>query len=744
VVGYCTTTSVGYCCTRAIPPVWWEQMRTLKRSLPFFLFFFVLFLVPIVHGTGLEDGLGVHWGFDENTGNLTTDDVNSYTAVPIEANTSFNWESNGIIGSSIDIYNDTPAINRTVSYGISDCNSNCVSNTSLSFWVYPFDTGYNTFQNVYHTSGAQSFQVGISGNTVKVYNTGVCITSNDVPLIQNEWNHVVVTFGTGVSDANIYINGDASNYTNVTGVISTCGITQPSAIDTIGVTRTGGGGSSRANYLYGSIDEIAYWNARELTETEAISLFNNGLGLPYNSYSLIAPSQITNFADIELGTNDLYQIYLNDFFSDYGSAYVSFPDDIAGANVFLTVDKTDNESSSYITPYIRVQLTPTGDDIRVRIFSNSTAFSSSVVFAVENGLGSASDYTGLSILGATSELSANPEQLASFVTPVTIPYNSFYTWDMDDFFNNYDGITIYIEDYITGLSTSITSNVNGSFSNYSINAFNISIIPSGSNKLSVRVSSNQTEVDIPLSINAFYQVANNSYNTLENSLTINIKEFGSVAVNPPVQIASLGDIIIEPTKSYTFRFKDFMQDYTGSAITFEDDASGTTVYVTDGVTYEQGNYTISIAGDTVRITAGSVELTQEMNIYGINQAGDLYIPFRLVIGTVDYGGMTTGTDIFRDSAGWFVSLFPNSDDLSFPARMSFVIMTMILSVILLMGISIFAGTNNFEPIVKFIIPMFLVVEFIFFIAIGYVPKTLVIVMVVIAVAIMYLLTSRNN
>jgi len=712
------------------------------------LLFLSLLIVPSVLSVGLLDGLGEHFDFDEGTGNSSIgdiDEINLSIRVATGHSPAGEWTT-GIIGSAINLdggdrYEADEDVNITSMQGIIS-----PQDYSISVWIYP--EVYDSYTAIYSRNDVGgytqvlTYEAGYLRNVVAGGGRTNCSISYIPPVLTNEWTHIVAA----VEDASttFYINGEES-YTEYEPAVS--GRCNPTSFGQNNYVGIGGVPLISTNSFNGSIDELSYWSSRTLNSSDVESLYNNGNGLSFESYSLALPEQIANFADIDMDSNDVYSLYFDSFFSNYEDITVSFVDEIQGANAYLTLNRNDNVTQTYNTAHLVVQLTPLGElfdnNVRMRIFSNETQFDTILSIVASNALGNVLDSVSLSVNGDTAETITNPNQIASIATPITLPYSSNYEWSMNNYFTGYDGLRVNFDDNFNGVSVELSVEKGDAQTSYNISQYKVFVTPEEDN-IRLKVYSNETTTNLVMTLSTFYQIANNSYNTLQNPLTVKIQQFGSVPTVPPTQIASLDTVYLEQGDTYTFKFKDYAQDYTGAGLYYEDESAGATIYSTSGDSYQQGNYTVTINGELVQITAVSSSYTQDFTLFYVNQAGELEIPFTVVIGSIDLGGTTQSSSSFRSLISWFMSLFPEASTLPLSTRMGFVLITILLFAGLLMGVAINAGGDAPEAIAKYVLPPVIFLIVIFFTALKYVPISITVMLVLLSGGILYILLGGNS
>lgn len=729
-----------------------------KKSLVVTPFLLLLLFIPSVNAD-LTINSGYYLDFSEQDG-LYANDSTTFGNNFSSSNDSVIWDSSGKIGGGTSIYIDTNVpqggyrwdSEPTVADQTARCLPSACHNFSFSAWIYPeslktnqfimhqeastgnehiasliYDAGFIKYQGVTGSSGSRQVWAAASN-----------------PVFTQEWSHVVVTVNDSYN-VTMYINGDKVDSFNIDGSSSIVG-------DDTGFEVHLGYGRATNLYFNGSLDEIGYWDSYVLTDEDAEALYNNGNGLSFVSFDLEAPEQILTFAPISMGQNDQELRFMNQFFSGYNDFTLSFTDEITGNNVFLEIEDTSViEQVNYTTPYLNVEVLSMGEtfqnNVRVKFNSNVTSFETFMVFCAGNSIAQAcSLQVPFSILGIDSDQVNNPKQIKDFKSPFKMSFLADYQFDMNDYFSGYDGIKVIYTHPVTGVFTTLQTEKDQTtvVDNNIVSVFSL---VTDNDTIRFRVFTNETQKTIPLTIGAFYEVTNGTFSTILDTMSLQIGQFfGDVFVNPPTKIKDIGTLQLDSGDSVSIFYTDYMTDFTGSSIDFEDGSNGLDVNLINGQTYEQGNFTVSIVKDKITITAISSSYEQEMFMGGVNQAGDLIIPFTVSIGGLDIGqSSSTGKGIFRSIVSWVTSLFPNSETIPFGTRMAFVFSTILGTLILfvLLGGLVSHG-EIIEPLIKYVFPVVAIVEVLFFIANGYIPISLIIVLTVIAGAIGFLATRGSS
>ena len=174
---------------------------------------------------------------------------------------------------------------------------------TVSLWVTGDFTTQGTSNSVfdfYATSRNNLFIRGTdAGGTPKLQiraqddggGSAAYVAGNQITVLDNQWNHIVVTWDTGAEEFKIYLNGNTTPVSSTT--ISDADWTPDGQLCTIGV-----------GWL-GSIDDVAIWNA--VLDADAVAaVYNSGkpFDLNYDRGNYDNASDLQAYWRMFNGTND--------------------------------------------------------------------------------------------------------------------------------------------------------------------------------------------------------------------------------------------------------------------------------------------------------------------------------------------------------------------------------------------------------------------------------------------------------
>jgi hypothetical protein len=235
----------------------------IKISLPLILLFTFLFSV-----SALEDCSDMVFWYsyddaDYNNGNVT------------DSSNASNHGNNGAI-NSIGIIDESMYMNRNyVDLGVADNIANGVA-FSHEFWIKPSNLINGRMLNIQDGSVFPRISYAVYGGDfdfTAVDNANAKAEFN-YPIQLNKWSYIVVTFD-GNNLWRLYINGtNVVNDTVATGAFS--GFDNDWTI--------GGNSALFDSSMYnGFYDNAGFWKGRELTPSDILDHYNNGVGKNYST-----------------------------------------------------------------------------------------------------------------------------------------------------------------------------------------------------------------------------------------------------------------------------------------------------------------------------------------------------------------------------------------------------------------------------------------------------------------------------
>ncbi len=153
-----------------------------------------------------------------------------------------------------------------------DLNSNTslrmTNDLTISVWFYPIKTSGD--QQIIRTglNTDSKYEMRVSNNNLlyEHYGSGWrAVTSAGVPILRNQFNHLLITRSSNGRDIAFYINGKSAGTANLAAPPDAGG----AAVTRIGALSVG------TRQVSGYIDELALWN-RTLTQTEILELYRRG------------------------------------------------------------------------------------------------------------------------------------------------------------------------------------------------------------------------------------------------------------------------------------------------------------------------------------------------------------------------------------------------------------------------------------------------------------------------------------
>jgi len=690
------------------------------------LFFFLL--LPMVSAVGLYNNLSYNFDFNEGTGTSITS--NGDLANGTQASQPFSWVT-GIEGYGSQLSGN---YTRWVTNKSSLISASTYQNFSVSLWFKPSAVSQNAKvwvgrDGTSNFINSLNYESGYFTYTLKGTGADYRYRAYAVPLPADEWVHV----GVSVNDTvpSLFINGVPQPVTNdsvITGSGSSgfnfqqfgCGIAS---------------GQTCASPFNGTIDEVSLWQNRILTASEFLSLYNGGASLQYADYGLSSPTQSASITSISLGVYETYDLYIDSYFDNYGELWVSYEDTIAGATVFLQLEKFADGSTSFNTSHLNVTLTPLFDgNIRVRFKSGSTQMATSVTFTALNSLGSVADTVSLNTAGAITNY--NPEQIASIVSPYTVYVNTNHTLFISEFFTNYNAVNLSWVDPFTGANESLfVRTLTQTSDTYTSDNLTVTLIDfAGKVILSLKSGDHPYITNFNLTVFnlgfAGVELGRASTNFLYQSVYVT-----NQTIAPPVQIANPVPIVLEANESKTIDVRDYAINYTSFQVYFADEEAGANVLLGGSNSYIGDNYQVILSGNTFRFVAKDTIYTQIINIRYINQFGDLHVP---ILFTINAGAYPTGNETgagYAANVGVFDNLFPPAESLTLRQRFNYVFYTILIITLIFL---ILSWNTEYISMGIVLAAAIDVLAIIYFIAIHYIPVIIPVIFGVLGIFVLYL------
>lgn len=223
--------------------------------------------------TSLLTNLVSYWPLDESSGNAA-DSVGGNTLV----------NQNTTTFGSAKILNGATVV-RASNQGFQVADNaalSIVGNLSISCWVSFTTSTQGHIVTKFGGAGNRSFRLWTTGTTniqfgVSSDGTALNNVSWTVALSTGTFYHLVLIYTASTHLAELYLNGISQGTQDVTST----SIFDSTAALGVGID----GGTDSLN---GKIDEVGLWS-KALTSSEAIALYNGGIGYPYGLFPSLFP-----------------------------------------------------------------------------------------------------------------------------------------------------------------------------------------------------------------------------------------------------------------------------------------------------------------------------------------------------------------------------------------------------------------------------------------------------------------------
>lgn len=201
----------------------------------------------------------------------------------------------------------------------------------------------------------------------------------------------------------------------------------------------------------------------------------------------------------------------------------------------------------------------------------------------------------------------------------------------------------------------------------------------------------------------------------------------------PQQIASVAPLQLGYTQSRSLRYSDFFIDYNNRFIEYVNPDNAQIVFVSEGNPNSNQCFTASINGDLVTIT--SKELSCQVNARLVVDDGNTGVySNEFSISVVDV--QETGSEYLNLVLG----LFPPANTISFSARMLYVVLALVFTA--LAGIILIFVYPSNTALVPIGVTAIILMEIVFFTAIGYIPIWVIAMATVTSIIVAILFFSR--
>ena len=227
------------------------------------------------------NGLVGYWPFNGNandvSGNGNNGTVNGATLTTDR------------FGVANKAYSFDPSLYQLINVGQNQL-LNSLNQVTISTWFFPnSNASYSHLVNKSNDLNNHQFILSTNNNGIYFYyNNASSFFQTTTSPIQNQWNHIVVTysFGSGSDNCKIYLNGNNIGNFVTTALLQT----------TIFNLKFGSFGNNNINTVKGKIDDIGIWN-RALTQQEITNLNSSSVPPPTPTCNITTADSILCIGD---------------------------------------------------------------------------------------------------------------------------------------------------------------------------------------------------------------------------------------------------------------------------------------------------------------------------------------------------------------------------------------------------------------------------------------------------------------
>lgn len=366
-----------------------------------------------------------------------------------------------------------------------------------------------------------------------------------------------------------------------------------------------------------------------------------------------------------------------------------------------------------------------------------------IPFSDEDMLTAYADGVGLSYdnLSGGGELSIGEVgQIASFDTPYELYGSNLTEFTFNGFYANYTNISLTFDDDIQSQTGFIQTSKTGSSAVYNYDHITIRLDPLTSD-IRLRITSKNYDFGTNITINASNSLSNVqnvieliTYNTTETEIEENAS---------PTQIASIANQELNISATYDINPSLFFTNYNFTSVEYIDPDSAEIVIVPEGTSTETNTYFSiqAFVNGTYRVTnlGGANELIQTFKIVTENLYGTTNDTF-----TITMQPAPPPPSWLQNFTSLIESWYPDEEDLTLAQQLTYVILTMIITLVLGAVLMFNTADDMIKKIVLSATGVLTILEVFFFIAIGYIPVVIAVLIGLLGAYITYFFIRRGT
>jgi hypothetical protein len=323
---------------------------------------------------------------------------------------------------------------------------------------------------------------------------------------------------------------------------------------------------------------------------------------------------------------------------------------------------------------------------------------------------------------------------------------------MDLYFENYTNIEIQFFDNYSNSPQLLSLDTNDDIDNIDTYYWNFTLY-NENNATRLKIDS----FDVNFYTNIIV-IASNSMNSVNQSFILNISD--TVSTDPPNKIDTFDDRYYNYNQSKQISLNTVFQNYDSISVQFENNVTSETVNMIKSFGnvndfYYSDELNVALIEDNgivyIQFQTKFVSFNQTFTINAYNDYGVAQETLKIIITEESVIVIpsepepeinVTPTGVYTSLVNLFTGFFPDSSNLSISTRFSYVFVTVLLSAVAIVGRGVMSGGGaGIAVILAMIVVIF---EVFYFIAIGYIPMFLVVMLSLVGGAVVYVLGQKSG
>lgn len=306
----------------------------------------------------------------------------------------------------------------------------------------------------------------------------------------------------------------------------------------------------------------------EVTFTAINSSDNSKISVNTTLQNIYTPYVLNNISDVEFSFGGGEIVQLQDKIIDANRYSLTFYEPQINDNVTITANYSNSDNVIYEGSFkVNLRHISSPSKMEALFQDMGNEYNDTITVTGHNEVGTAQTNFTLTI-------NAVQPNIISAISDKDITYNEMFNISMNNHFEFYEKINVSYFDTELASNVELSADINGFTDGFS-GTFNADLDPEIENdNIYLFIDSNEINYNDTITVEAI-----NSEGVVTDTFNLQISEFD----NPPTQIASFSDILMEHNDQISLDLNNYFNDYNTIELNYNDAEAGTSVFLSSSI-----------------------------------------------------------------------------------------------------------------------------------------------------------------